>query len=91
MIVRHDLLDLNFYKKSPFTGSDGTMRYRVERIEIPQSEETAIAQLCATVWFGPYAFACTPDEEKTTHTAAFSEQGMTELVDWMNAQNQSDR
>ena len=35
MIDRHSLLALNFYKKSPFTGSDGNMRYRVEKIEFP--------------------------------------------------------
>ena len=28
MIDRHSLLALNFYKSSPFTGSDGNMRYR---------------------------------------------------------------
>ena len=30
MIDRHSLLALNFYKV-PFTGSDGNMRYRVEK------------------------------------------------------------
>ena len=41
MIDRHSLLALNFYKKSPFTGSDGNMRYLVEKIEfpIPDSED----------------------------------------------------
>lgn len=32
MIERKDLLALNFYKTSPFTGSDDGMRYRVEKI-----------------------------------------------------------
>ena len=50
MIDRHSLLALNFYKKSPFTGSDGNMRYRVEKIEfpIPDTEDEKEVKLQAT-------------------------------------------
>ena len=59
MIDRHSLLELNFYKKSPFTGSDGNMRYRVEKIEfpIPDTEDEKEVKLQATIWPGPFAFA----------------------------------
>ena len=32
MIKRKDLLALSFYEKSPFTGSEGPMNYRVEKV-----------------------------------------------------------
>ena len=85
MINRKELLSLNFYKSKPFTGSDGNLRYRVEKIEDPSDATQTLLQ--ATVWPGPYAFAKTPDEKKAHHTAAFSEEGLQELVDWMNTQS----
>lgn len=91
MIERSDLLSLNFYKSKPFTGSDGNLRYRVEKIEVPddsgEDDGATKAMLQATVWPGPFAFAKTADEKKTRHTAAFSEEGMQDLVDWMNRQS----
>lgn len=31
MVNRKDLMSLGFYKLSPYTGSDGNMRYRIEK------------------------------------------------------------
>jgi hypothetical protein len=98
MIDRKSLLSLNFYKKEPFTGSDGNMRYRVEKIQVPEhpdaeasTEEDVpmIPLLQATIWPGPYAFAKTPEDKKTRHTASFSDKGLEELVAWMNEQGPS--
>jgi hypothetical protein len=101
MIQRTDLLALNFYEKEPFTGSDGNMRYRVEKILVPDTlpqgtdADAAGAQaaapathkeLQATIWPGPFAFAKTSEDKKTRHQAAFSEEGIQELVTWMNEQ-----
>lgn len=36
MLNRKDLLDLTFYKKSPFTGSLGDLRYRLEKADVPE-------------------------------------------------------
>ena len=85
MIDRHSLLALNFYKSSPFTGSDGNMRYRVEKVELPlpDSEETE-KKLQATIWPGPFSFAKTDDDKKTHQIADFSEEGFCELVEWLN-------
>lgn len=80
MILRKDLLSLNFYHTTPFTGSDGAMRYRVEKCD---------EGLSATIWPGPYAFAQTAEEQKTRHTAPFSEEGLHSLVAWMNEQSPS--
>ena len=86
MIDRHSLLALNFYKKSPCTGSDGNMRYRVEKIEfpIPDTEDEKEVKLQATIWPGPFAFAKTDEEKMTRQTADFSEEGLCALVDWLN-------
>lgn len=40
MLERKDLLDLTFYKKAPFTGSLGNLRYRLEKTVVP--EETPL-------------------------------------------------
>ena len=80
MIKRSDLLALSFYEKSPFTGSDKGMRYRVEKV----TDEANEAFFQATVWREPFAFDHTPDEEKTVHREAFSEDGLLELITWMN-------
>lgn len=81
MIVRSDLLALDYYKKAVFTGSEKGMRYRVERIE---EDETPF--FLATVWPEPYNFVTTPDEQKTSSREEFSEEGLLLLIDWMNEQ-----
>ena len=88
MIERKSLLALNFYKSSPFTGSDGNLRYRIEKVQLPigDGEETE-TKLQATVWPGPFAFANTDDEKKTTFMAAFSEEGLQEITDWINTRH----
>ncbi|MEE3481466.1 MAG: hypothetical protein VZQ80_05720 [Lachnospiraceae bacterium] len=40
MLQKKELLSLGFYKKSPFTGSLGTLRYRLEKSDVP--EETPL-------------------------------------------------
>lgn len=88
MIERKSLLALNFYKSSPFTGSDGNLRYRIEKVQLPvEGSDDSELKLQATVWPGPYAFAKTEDEKKTTFVAAFSEDGLQEITDWINQQN----
>lgn len=41
MVNRRDLLHLSFYQKSPFLGSDGPLRYRIEKaeVEVPADEK----------------------------------------------------
>ncbi len=83
---RKDLLSLEFYKKSPFTGSVGNLCYRIEKaeIEISDSEEKQ-KKLLATIWPGPFAFANTDDDKKTSEYFAFSEDGLCDIADWINA------
>jgi len=42
-ITKYDLLPLSFLKKSPYTGSKGSLRYKIEREVIPLEEENAEA------------------------------------------------
>ena len=82
MIERKRLLSMGYYaKKAVFTGSDGNKNYRVEQY-IPEESEDKL--LKATVWPGPFCFDKTPDDKKQANTAPFSEEGLLQLVDWMN-------
>lgn len=73
---RKDLLSLNFYKKSPFTGSEKGIRYKIEK-----SEEE---KLVAWIWPEPFAFNETEDALKTSRTFEFSENGLEEITSWIN-------
>ena len=63
MITTEDILNMNFYKKEKFTGSDTGMRYRMEmtKREVPKEdgadgetvEETV---LTVTSWPEPYGY-----------------------------------
>ena len=82
MIDRGRLLSLGYYKKAAsFTGSDKNKRYRIEKF---REEESEVDQLKATIWPGPFSFENTPDESKQSKLAEFSEDGLLELVSWMN-------
>ncbi len=85
MIDRKRLLSLGYYKKAAsFTGSDKNKSYKIERIH---PEESDVDLFQATIWPGPFSSENTPDEKKQIKTAAFTEDGLAELVDWMNELN----
>lgn len=82
MIERKQLLSLGYYKKAPsFTGSDNNKCYKIEKYQEEDSEELLFK---ATLWAGPYSSENTPDEMKQSKTAPFTEEGLQELVDWLN-------
>lgn len=39
MVIRKDLLSMSFYKKSPYKGSDGLMRYMIEKFTVEEPVE----------------------------------------------------
>ena len=83
MIDRGRLLSLGYYKKAPsFTGSDKNKCYKIERFREEDSEED---QFKATIWPGPFSSENTPDDAKQSKLAPFTEEGLQELVDWMNS------
>jgi hypothetical protein len=79
MILREDILSMEFLKKSEFTGSNSGMRYRLEKEEGENG-----AQLKCTVWPEPFNFFKTPESEKTVSFFDFSDDGVTDAVGWMN-------
>lgn len=82
MITFDDVLNLNYYKKTSFSGWVNGMRFLIKR-EQPE-EEGADAIFHAWVWPGPFIFDLTPDEKKIDRTAPFSDEGKQEIVDWLN-------
>lgn len=81
MVKRENLLSLSYYEFYPFTGSDSGLRYRVEK-----TENDGDKQLLATAWRSPLAFDYTPDEDKATFQAEFSNDGLTAIAEWLNTQ-----
>lgn len=84
MIKRKDLLALSFYERSPFTGSDKQMNYRVEKVTDPDQGKKLLQ---ATVWPGPLCFPLAEETSKKTKTADFSDNGLEQLVQWMNEES----
>ncbi len=80
MIQRSDILSIPFLKKSPFTGSLGGMRYRLERLE----REEGAAALLAQIWEGPYCFDAVDKEQKKGEEFSFDEEGICRCIDWLN-------
>lgn len=81
MINRKNLLNLNFYKKEPFTGSFQGMRYRIEK-----KEEDGTVFLLAATYPQPFCFTATDDSLKTFQKFDFTEQGLCDVSDWLNEQ-----
>jgi hypothetical protein len=81
-ISRADILSLNFLKKSPFMGSNASIRYRLEHM---QDEDRS--KLLVTLWPQPFCFAKTPADQKTCQTFSFDEDGIAAAIAWMNKSN----
>ena len=79
MIMRKDVMPVNFLKKENFTGSDRGMRYRMEKTD---GEEKTV--LTVTVWPEPYGYDATSEEKKTRKQFDFSEEGIEQGVEWLN-------
>ncbi|MBS6517649.1 MAG: hypothetical protein KH353_05545 [Clostridium sp.] len=83
MIMRKDVMPVNFLKKEHFTGSDQGMRYRMEKTD--GDGETV---LMVTVWPEPYGYDATPEDKKQRKQFAFSEEGIEQGVEWLNQMRQ---
>lgn len=79
MILREDILSMEFLKKSAYTGSHKGMRYRLEETAGPEGK-----LLKVTVWPEPFNFLKTPEEKKTSAVFPFAEEGVVAAVAWMN-------
>lgn len=79
MIQASDLLSLSYYELAVFTGSFGSLRYRIEKQDIDDKNS-----LLVTAWNTPLAFDHTPDEDKETYSTQFSVEGLSDIADWLN-------
>lgn len=86
MLERNDLLDLSFYRMSPFKGSIGNLRYKIEKISDDEKDK-----LLVTTWPGPFNFEKTDDSLKEKHTEDFSEHGMQEIVSFLNKKAEEEK
>ena len=79
MIIREDILSMEYLKKSEYTGCHQGMRYRLEGVEIDGNK-----QLKVTVWPEPFNFFTTPEEQKQSEIFDFEEDGVVDAIGWMN-------
>lgn len=75
MIKNTQLMPLEFYKKSAFTGGYQGMRYRIVKEE---------GEFLAAVWPEPYNFDTTDNSKKEYERFPFSEEGKQQMTDWLN-------
>ena len=90
MLTYDEVLNLNYYKKTSYSGWMEGMRFQIKR-EVPETaegEEPATPYFHVWIWPGPYIFELTPAEKKFTAQFPFSEEGKKQAVDWINAQYQ---
>lgn len=95
MITYDEVLNLNYYKKTSYTGWTGGMRFMIARREPEAAEgndagipESANPQPFFEVfaWPGPYNFEKTDDSRKRHARFPFTEEGRIACVDWLNRQ-----
>lgn len=80
MLTRADFLSLNFVKKEDYTGSYQGLRYMLHQETVDDEKKL---QVC--IWPEPFGFEATPDEKKLSELFPFSEEGMAQAIEWMNA------
>ena len=82
MLTYDEALNLNYYKKTSFTGWMNPLRFLIKM----EKTEEGTSIFHAWVWPGPYIFDLTDDQKKIDHTAPFTEEGKHQIVDWINEQ-----
>ena len=82
MLTYDEVLNLNYYKKTSFTGWMKPIRFLIKQ----EKNEDGTAIFHAWVWPGPYIFDLTEDSLKIDITAPFTEKGKQQIVDWINEQ-----
>ena len=81
MVNREDLLNINFYKKLPFTGSDRGLRYRILKVT---EDDTDMLETAA--FPGPYAFDATAEDKKIYKKFEFSNDALGEIAEYLSSE-----
>ena len=84
-LTHHRKLNLNYYKKTTFTGWMKPIRFLIKK----EDSEDGNQIFHAWVWPEPYIFELTDDSLKIDFTAPFSEDGKKQVVDWVNSQQEA--
>lgn len=79
MIVREDILSMEYLKKTEYTGCHQGMRYRLEGVTAQEGKKLKV-----TVWPEPFNFFTTPEEQKQSELFDFNEDGVADAIRWMN-------
>lgn len=79
MIVREDILSMEYLKKTEYTGCHQGMRYRLEGCATEEGKKLKV-----TIWPEPFNFFCTSDEKKQSKLFDFEEDGIVDAISWMN-------
>lgn len=79
MLTRGDFLSLNFVKKEDFTGSHKGMRFMLHQETVDEEKKLKVY-----LWSEPFGFDATPDDEKISELFEFSEDGLSNAIEWMN-------
>lgn len=82
MLTYEEVLNMNYHKKTSYSGWMGGMRFLLKH-EAPENEE---AIFHVWVWPGPYIFSRTDAQKKFTARFPFTEEGKRQAVDWINEQ-----
>ena len=69
------------------------MRFRIARnpmedVSLKPADQKGEAVFEAIIWPEPFSFDNTPEEQKTTATFPFDEEGKKQMVDWLNQNHQ---
>ena len=81
MIQLKGVMGIPLLKKSKFTGSEGMLRFVLERCSDEEGE-----RLAAVCWQGEFCSDATPQEEKTTEYFPFTAEGVEQAEAWLNRQ-----
>ncbi len=82
MLERKTLYVLDYYKKNTFMGSDGPLYFRIFGVPVSDEDKT-IKNLTVITWPGPFIFDKTPEEEKKYKDFPYSEEGMEEIIKYL--------
>lgn len=83
MLTYDQALNLNYYKKTSFTGWMKPIRFIIQKETSEEGEDF----FHAFVWPEPYIFSLTDDSLKIDTKAPFTEDGKKQIVDWINEQH----
>lgn len=79
MIDLDGMISIPYLKKTVFTGSHKGMNFMIKKLSDEEGDK-----IQSIVWPGPFNFAVTEDEKKTSHDFAFSQEGLKEAIAWLN-------